>query len=286
MPTALRSSLALAKPRITVLVSLTAGAGYWLASPRGGLDVPRLLWTLAGVALASASTGCLNQVLEAEHDARMKRTSSRPIPSGAVPPGAAHALGLLWGAAGLGLLAWKAGPTACALTALTLASYLLVYTPMKRFSSISMWVGAVPGALPPVIGWTAAGGGLDGGAAALFALLYVWQIPHFLALGWMLREDYARGGFKVASTVDPSGFETSWQMAASTAALLAVSVLPYAAGLAGVWYLAAAAVLGAWFMRASAKAALELTDAAAKRAFLASVAYLPLLLAVLALDKR
>lgn len=262
------------------MVALSAAVGYRLAS-RGETDLPRLLWTLAGVALASASTGCLNQVLEAEQDARMERTRGRPIPSGRVSAAAAHALGLLWGAAGLALLWWKAGPTACALTGVTLAGYLLVYTPMKRFSPASTWVGAVPGALPPVIGWTAAGGALDARAAALFAVQFLWQIPHFLALGWLLRRDYARGGFRVASTVDPTGFETAWQLAVSTALLIGASALPYALGMAGPLYLAGALALGAAFAAAVWPAARDLSDAAARRAFLASLAYLPVLLTLL-----
>ena len=180
----MRAYLALAKPRITVMVALCAAAGYALAS-RGTLDWTRLAWTVIGVALASASTGCLNQVLEADLDARMKRTARRPIPMGQVAPGLAHALGLLWGAAGLGLLAWKVNGISCGLTAFTLVSYLLVYTPMKRFSPLSTWVGAIPGALPPVIGWTAAGGALDSSAAVLFGIQFLWQMPHFLALAWL-----------------------------------------------------------------------------------------------------
>lgn len=277
--------LALAKPRITVLVALCAAAGFALAS-RGAVDWARLAWTVAGVALASASTGCLNQVLEAELDARMKRTMRRPIPSGLVAPGAAHALGLLWGAAGLGLLYWKVDGVSCGLTAFTLASYLLVYTPMKRFSPLSTWVGAIPGALPPVIGWTAGGGALDASAAALFGIQFLWQMPHFLALAWLYREDYALGGYRVVSVTDPSGAELAWQMAAAAALLLAVSALPFGLGLAGRAYLFTALALGGAFLALSLAAARELTQSSARRVFLASLAYLPLLLCVLVADKR
>lgn len=280
----MKAHLALAKPRITLLVALCAAAGYALAS-RGALDWTRLLWTVTGVALASASTGCLNQVLEADLDARMKRTSRRPIPMGHVAPGAAHALGLLWGAAGLGLLAWKVNGVSCALTAFTLASYLLVYTPMKRFSPLSTWVGAIPGALPPVIGWTAAGGALGAPAAALFAIQFLWQMPHFLALAWLYREDYALGGYRVCSVTDPSGAETAWQMAATAALLLAASILPFGLGLAGGAYLFTALSLGGLFLVLSLAAARELTQASARRVFLASLAYLPLVLAALVADR-
>ncbi|MBI2387128.1 MAG: protoheme IX farnesyltransferase [Elusimicrobia bacterium] len=281
----MKAYLELAKPRITALVALCAAAGFALAS-RGPLDGARLLWTVIGVALASASTGCLNQVLEADLDARMKRTARRPIPTGRVTPAAAHALGLLWGAAGLGLLYWKVGGTACALTAFTLASYLLVYTPMKRFSPLSTWVGAVPGALPPVIGWTAAGGALDASAAVLFGIQFLWQMPHFLALAWLYREDYALGGYRVSSVTDPSGAELAWQMAATAGLLLVVSVLPFGLGLAGGAYLFTALSLGGVFLVLSLSAARELTQASARRVFLASLAYLPFVLAALVADRR
>lgn len=280
----MKAYLALAKPRITLLVALCAAAGYALAS-RGALDWTRLVWTVAGVALASASTGCLNQVLEADLDARMNRTSRRPIPSGEVTPAAAHALGLAWGAAGLALLYWKVNGAACGLTAVALASYLLVYTPMKRFSPLSTWVGAIPGALPPVIGWTAAGGALGGPAAALFAIQFLWQMPHFLALAWLYREDYALGGYRVYSVTDPSGAEVAWQMAATAALLLAVSILPFGLGLAGGAYLFTALSLGCLFLILSLAAAKELTQASARRVFLASLAYLPLVLAALVADR-
>lgn len=280
----MKAHLELAKPRITMLVALCAAAGYALAS-RGPLDWTRLLWTVVGVALASASTGCLNQVLEADLDARMKRTARRPIPTGRVTPAAAHALGLLWGAAGLGLLYWKVDGTACALTAFTLASYLLVYTPMKRFSPLSTWVGAIPGALPPVIGWTAAGGALDASAAALFGIQFLWQMPHFLALAWLYREDYALGGYRVYSVTDPSGAEVAWQMAATAALLLGVSVVPFGLGLAGGAYLFTALSLGGLFLVLSLAAARDLTQASARRVFLASLAYLPLVLTALVADR-
>lgn len=280
----MRARLALAKPRITVMVALCASAGYALAS-HGPVDWTRLLWMTAGVALASASTGCLNQVLEAELDARMKRTNRRPIPSGLVSAGEAWAHGLLWGAAGLGVLAWKVNALSCGLTAFTLLSYLLVYTPMKKVSPLSTWVGAVPGALPPVIGWTAAGGALDASAAALFGVQFLWQMPHFLALAWMYRDDYARGGYRVVSVTDPSGVELARQMAATAALLLLISATPFGLGMAGGAYLATALAAGGVFLTLSLAAARELTAASARRVFLASLAYLPLLLAALVADR-
>ncbi len=284
-PSAARDYLALAKPRITVLTALCAAAGFALASP-GPLDWPRLAWTMLGVALASASTGCLNQVIEAEFDGLMRRTKNRPVPAGRVTPVVAYALGLAWGALGLGLLAIKVNALACGLTAFTLVSYLLIYTPMKRFSSFSTWVGAMPGAMPPVIGWTAAGGVLDAGAATLFGIQFLWQLPHFLALAWMYREDYALAGYKVYPVTDPTGASTAWQMAATSGLLLAVSTVPFALGLAGGAYLAGALAAGAIFFLMSLAAARELHARSARRVFLASLAYLPLVLALLVADRR
>lgn len=281
----MRSRLALAKPRITLLVALCAAAGYALAS-RGAFDWARLAWTVLGVALASASTGCLNQALEAGFDARMERTKDRPLPSGRVSLREAVALGLAWGAAGLGLLAWKVNLLSCALTAFTLVSYLAVYTPMKRTSPLSTWVGGVPGALPPVIGWAAAGGALDTGAAVLFGLQFLWQVPHFLALAWLYRDDYARGGYRVYPVVDPSGASTAWQMAATSGLLLALSAVPFGLGMAGWAYLSGALACGGLFFVLSLRAARELSRDSAKRVFLASLAYLPLVLALLVLDRR
>ena len=191
----------------------------------------------------------------------------------------------LWCAAGLGILAWKVDGISCGLTAFTLVSYLLVYTPMKRFSPLSTWVGAVPGALPPVIGWAAAGGALDSSAAVLFGIQFLWQMPHFLALAWLYREDYALGGYRVVSVTDPSGAELAWQMGATAALLLAVSILPFGLGLAGRAYLFTATGLGALFLVLSLAAARELTQAAARRVFLASLAYLPLVLSALVADR-
>ncbi len=280
----MKDRLVLAKPRITLMVALCAAAGYALAP--GAHGRARLFWTIAGVALAAASTGCLNQVLEAELDGRMNRTRERPIPAGRVAPAAAHALGLLWGAAGLGILAWKVNASACGLTAFTLASYLLVYTPMKRFSPASTWVGAIPGAMPPVIGWVAAGAPLDARAAALFAVQFLWQMPHFFALAWMHREDYARGGCRVLAVVEPDGASTGRQMALTAGLLLAASLCPYALGMAGAPYLLGALALGAAFLAVALRAARRLTAASARGVFLASLAYLPLVLGLLVAGRR
>jgi len=165
-------------------------------------------------------------------------------------------------------------------------SYVFIYTPLKRKTTLNTLIGAVPGALPPVIGWAAAGGRLDAGAAALFAIQFLWQMPHFLALAWLYREDYARGGYRVYPVVDPSGASTAWQMAATSGLLLAAAAAPYALGMAGPVYLAGASACGAAFFLASLAAARGLELRSARRVFLASLAYLPAVLALLVLDKR
>jgi protoheme IX farnesyltransferase len=216
----------------------------------------------------------------------MNRTRERPIPAGRVTPAAGHAMGLLWGAAGLGILAWKVDAAACGLTAFTLASYLLVYTPMKRFSPASTWVGAIPGAMPPVIGWVAAGAPLDARAGALFAVQFLWQMPHFFALAWMHREDYARGGYRVLAVVEPDGVSTGRQMALTAGLLLGASAWPYFLGMGGTAYLFGALALGALFLGFSIRAARELTASSARGVFLASLAYLPLVLGLLVAGRR
>ncbi len=276
----MRDHLELSKPRITLLVALTAAAGFTLAAGHG-VDWTKLFWTAIGVALAAASTGCLNQALEADFDALMDRTKRRPLPSGRVRRGVAFVLGLAWGAVGLGLLAWKVNAASFGLTAFTLVSYLLVYTPMKRFSPWSLWVGAVPGALPPVIGWVAGAGPLDGRAAALFLLQFFWQLPHFLALAWIYREDYAKGGYRVWAVNDPSGVETAWQMGATSCALVLASLVPYAVGLAGPGYLVGAMALGGMVLIAGLKSIWDLGGRNARQVFLASLVYLPSIYALL-----
>jgi heme o synthase len=274
----------LTKPRITIMVVLTTFVGYALAA-QGSWRASALLATLLGTGLVAAGAATLNMVLERQIDARMHRTSGRPLPAGRLR--AVEALG--WGLAltwpGLALLAWFSGLLAATVALVTWASYLFLYTPLKTRTSLATIVGAFPGALPPVIGWTAVRGQIEPGAVILFAIMFLWQIPHFLAIAWIFREDYARGGLPMLPVLDPEGRLTGRQAVANSLALLVVSLTPTVAGLAGWWYLGGAVVLGAAFAAAAVGAAVSRTTLAARRLFLASLLYLPLLFAILLADR-
>ena len=280
----LRDLSGLAKSGITSMVALSAAAGMLVAAD-GWL--PPALWvhTLLGTALVSAGASALNQVIEREHDARMRRTAQRPIPSGRVHPD----LALLWGVAlavgGMLELAFGANLLAALLAGLTLFGYVFVYTPLKRVSSLATVVGALPGAAPPLIGWVAVRGTLDPEAWALFGLLFFWQMPHFLAIAWLYRADYERGGFPMLSVADPDGLRTSRQALIYCAALVPVSLLPAALGQVGALYFAGALAAGAWFLVSSAAFALDRSTRAARRLMLVSVFYLPVVLTALAVDR-
>ena len=277
--------LELSKPRITLMVTLTALVGYVLGA-RGPMAAPHLAATLFGTALVAAGASALNMLLERRSDALMLRTRARPLPSGRLRPAEALACGLALTSTGLAALAWLAGPLAALVALATWASYLFLYTPLKPRTSLCTVVGAFPGALPPVIGWAAARGTLDPGAFVLFAILFLWQIPHFLAIAWIYRDDYARGGLPMLPVLDPDGRITGRQAVANTLALLVVSLTPTAAGLAGSLYLAGAIVLGLAFSAVAVWAAAERTLRAARALFLASLVYLPALCALLLADRR
>ncbi len=274
--------VALAKPGITVMITLTAGAGYWLAA-RGAVDWVVLLHLLAGTALAAAGAGALNMVLERDADAKMERTRNRPLPAGRMGAAEALAVGVLLSAGGTAWLALGVNLPAAGFAAATLATYLGVYTPLKRRTSLCTLAGAVPGALPTLVGWAAARGTVEPGAVALFLILFFWQLPHFLALAWMYREDYARAGFPMLPVAEPDGASTGRQVVLQTLGLVVVSLLPPAFGVAGEGYAAAALLLGAGFLGFGVAFAVERSRERASRLFLASIAYLPLLLAALVL---
>jgi len=272
--------LALTKPRLNLLVLVTTLAGLYLAEP-SGVSTALLVHTLIGSALVAGGAAALNQVLERGTDALMRRTRWRPVPSGRISAREATLLGGLLSTLGLVELAVFTNVTAAAVAAVTLASYVLVYTPLKTRTSLSTLIGAVPGALPPVIGWTAATGTVSSGAAVLFGIVFLWQMPHFLAIAWMYRDDYGRAGIPLLPVLEPDGRRTGHQALLYASVLWPVSLLPAIVGLAGLVYSAAATVLGFLFIGLTVQFAQERSQATARRLFLFSILYLTLLLGAL-----
>ena len=277
-----RDLLELTKPRITLLIVLTALLGFVLAGGTFGLTAIALL---AGTALVSSGSSALNQVVERQSDAAMRRTENRPLPSGRLRPAEALFWSLLLSMGGLLLLALSVNLLTTALAGLTMVTYGFVYTPMKKTSSLATVVGAIPGALPPVGGWAAATGTLSSPALILFAIVFLWQMPHFLAIACLYRDDYRRGGMPMLPVVDTEGRFTALQVIIYNAALLPVSLLPSALGLAGGSYLAGAVLLGLGLNIAGLLFARQRTQEAARRLLLASVIYLPLLWGLLLMDR-
>ncbi|MEM9598439.1 MAG: heme o synthase [Acidobacteriota bacterium] len=283
---------ALTKPRITLMVVLTTAVGYWLAAPM--FDPWRLIHAVFGTALLSSAASVFNQVVERRVDGLMQRTANRPLAAGRIGAGTATGLGLALGGAGAAWLALLVNPLTAWLGAATLMLYVAVYTPMKRRSSLSTLVGAVPGAMPPMMGCTAATGDLGPLPWALFGILFLWQMPHFLAIAWLYRGDYERGGFPMLPVGDLRGRRTARQMVLYAAALLPVSLLPSVLGFSGVAYLAGAIVLGLIFLGYSFAFGRSLGDdaassgvvsRAARRLLLASVLYLPAVLVLMVVDR-
>jgi protoheme IX farnesyltransferase len=275
----------LTKPGITRHILVTTAAGFYMAAPVGGLDLILLLHMLIGAALASSGTLALNQYVEREIDALMRRTSGRPLPSGRLRPGEALRFATGLALAGLAYQAFLVNWTAALITAATLISYVFIYTPLKRRTSLNTLVGAVPGALPILAGWAATGRGLDLGGWLLFAIMFHWQIPHFLALAWLYREDYRKGGFLMLSAVDPDGRRTSRQIVNYAAMLLPVSLLPSAIGLTGPLYFSGAFLLGAAFLLVGLMTLTRPDDTWSRRLFFTSVIYLPFLLLLMVIGK-
>lgn len=278
----LSAYLELTKPRIVMMVVLTAALGYCLA---GGASRALLAWTLAATGLAACATGALNQLMEIEQDRLMRRTRTRPLPEGRLTFRQANIFGLATAVAALVLFAWKVNFLSCALCAVTIVAYLLVYTPMKTRTPQSTWAGAVAGAMPPLIGWAAARGSLSAEAWALFAIQFLWQIPHFLAIFWIHREEYARAGFRVMSVVDPDGSLTSFQIAIHSLALFAAGLVPVFLGMTDLLYGYGALALGAGLLGLGLKASWTMALPDTRRLFLATLLYLPALLAVMALTR-
>lgn len=275
----------LSKARLSGLVLLTTLAGFHLGSS-GSVPMGLMFHALAGTALLAAGAAALNQLLERDLDALMHRTESRPLPSGRIQPDAALIFGGLCAAAGLLWLALKVNLLTSLLGAATLASYLFVYTPLKRKTTLNTVIGAIPGALPPLMGWTAVTGEIGVGGWSLFAILFFWQLPHFLAIAWMYRDDYARAGFVMLPNVDPDGGRTGRSAVSHSLGLVPVSLFPFVLGLSGKIYAVGAILLGFGFLIFAIRFSRALTRDSARQLFFASIVYLPLLLGLMAFDKQ
>jgi protoheme IX farnesyltransferase len=276
--------VALTKPRLNVLVVATSAAGFYLGAG-ATINPLTLVATVAGTTLVAGGAAALNQLYERDTDALMRRTRMRPLPDGRISPSEARVFGLLLSAAGLVLLALYSTWLASLLALATLVIYLAIYTPLKRRSPIATLVGAIPGALPPLIGWTASHGIALGGIS-LFLIVFLWQIPHFMAISWMYRDDYGAAGFPMLPVIDPSGRRAGHQAVGYAAALLPVSLMPTLVGLSGAVYAGVAAVLSVALLVLAVRFAGTRTDAAARRLFFGSLAYLPLVWIVMIADKR
>jgi protoheme IX farnesyltransferase len=272
------------KTRLTTLVLLTTFIGFYLGSI-GPVDYLLLLNTLIGTALLACGSSVLNQWLEREHDAKMHRTEDRPLPTGRITPDAALKMGGILSAAGLAYLAFSVNLLTSVLGAATLILYVLIYTPLKRVTTLNTVIGAIPGALPPLMGWTAAQGQISIQGWSLFAILFFWQLPHFLAIAWMYREDYARGGFQMLPIVDPTGVRTGRQAVSHTLGLLVISFFPYLYKMVGTAYMVGALVLGIVFLVCAIQFARKLDRASARTLFFVSIIYLPLMMILMVLDK-
>ncbi len=280
----LQAYFELTKPRVTLLVLITTAVGFYMGSP-ASLSWIRLALVLIGTALVAGGTSALNQYLELDIDARMRRTRNRPLPSKRLAPAHALVFGTVVSLAGvISLGVWLNWLTAL-LALITLVTYVFLYTPLKQKSTISTLVGAVPGALPPVGGWTAARGELTLEAWLLFAILFFWQLPHFLAIAWVYREDYARGGIKVLPLSEDHGDATIRQILLNCFLLLLISLMPTILGVTGNIYLLAALLLGLFFLASGIQMSLRRTNRYAKRLLFASIIYLPLLLMFMVLNK-
>jgi protoheme IX farnesyltransferase len=276
--------IALTKPDVSFLVLITTAAGYYMGA-RGPVDWLRLVHTVFATMLIAAGTAALNHYIERESDRQMRRTASRPLPSGVLQPREALWFGVALCVAGAVYLYFASGVLAAGLGVVTCLSYLLAYTPLKKRTVWATFVGAFPGAVPPMIGWAAATGSLDRGAWLLFAILFLWQFPHFHAIAWMYREDYARAGILMLPVVDKQGTRTFRQIIFSAAALVAVSLLPAIVGLAGVLYFFGALAVSVALLQVCLWAATAKTNIRAKWLMHATVIHIPVLLGLMIYDK-
>ncbi|MGH9838737.1 MAG: heme o synthase [Blastocatellia bacterium] len=280
----LTAFLDLTKPRITFLVVLSAMAGFALGS-RPSVNWIQLLHTAIGIALLSSGIGTLNQFLERERDALMARTQTRPLPTGKLLPTSALLFGIAVSVIAEIYLFWFLNPLTAFWGFVAFASYLFIYTPLKTRTHWCTFVGAFPGALPALLGWTAARNEVGWEAIVLFAIMFLWQFPHFHAISTMYREEYGRAGIRMLPVVEPEGRSTARQIVGYTALLLPVSLLPTLLHFSGWIYFAGAAILGVWFLRASITMAREMSRDQARKLLKASVLYLPLLLGLMVLNR-
>jgi heme o synthase len=274
----------LVKARLTSLVLLTTAVGFYLGS-KSPVDYAALFRVVFGTAAAAAGAAALNQWWERKADALMHRTRMRPVPAGRMRPAEALGLGLVFSIFGVGYLALACNALSAVLAAITIIIYIFGYTPLKRASTANTLVGAIPGAIPPVIGWAAARGAIDSGAWSLFAILLLWQLPHFFAIAWMYREDYSRAGFRMVSSDDFSGERSASQSVFFCILLLVLGGLPAFVGIVKFAYLAIELVLGGLFIAVAMRFLKLRTAGAARALFVASIVYLPLLLTALVLTK-
>jgi protoheme IX farnesyltransferase len=275
----------LTKPRMNFLVVVTTMVGFFMASRGSVTDWALLLHTLVGTALAAAGASVLNQYVERDLDGQMRRTRNRPLPAGRVAPLEALCFGVGLSAGGAFYLSAFVNGLTATLGVATIATYVFLYTPLKRWTTLCTVVGAVPGAIPPLMGWSAAADALPAQAWALFGILFFWQMPHFLAIAILYRDDYAAGGFKMLPVVDEGLVATGRQMLLYGLALIPVSLMPVLLRMAGPLYFVAAVVLGVGFLGFGLACAVRKTRTDARKMFFASIIYLPLLLAALMLDK-
>ena len=284
----MRHYIELTKPRITWLILMSTAVGYYFGMKHawnGAADWALLLHTMIGTGLIASGTAALNQWYERNSDALMRRTAMRPLPMGRMDPGRALWFGIALALAGFIELAWGANLLAALLGALTMGAYLFLYTPLKRRSHLSTVVGAIPGALPPLMGYAASFGSLNMEALVLFLILFVWQFPHFLAIAWMYREDYARAGIRMLPVVEPDGASTARQIVLYASTLIPISILPVLLRMSGKIYLVGALALGGWFLYTGIRVAFDRTNGRARSVLLASVIYLPLIYGLMVLDR-
>jgi protoheme IX farnesyltransferase len=278
----------LTKPEINFLIAITTAAGFWMGTSAA---LPHFPWmtfvhTLLGTMFVASGAGTLNQLIELRYDAQMRRTARRPLASGRIIPSHALCFGVFLSVLGVLYLAVVTNAVAAVLAALTLLSYLFFYTPLKRITPLCTMVGAFPGAAPPLIGWAAACGHLQAAAWVLFAIVFLWQFPHFMSIAWMYREDYARAGYLVLPASEIKGLVVAWQSVLPALGLFVVATIPALRGQTGLIYFAGALVLGGIFLYYSARFALQRSVASARQLLFASILYLPVLFALLALDKK